>query len=263
VASDGQAFARAATSDHAAQFGSTGRGRVNYCVPSPATPQEENPMTDAAEPSATDTDVFAIMQTTRSMRRLKPDPVPDELIARILQAGACAANGGNSQRWRFLVIKDPQIKEAVAVHYRRAFDEVVGPRYRNSSPPPGVTKERYQRQHDAVAYLTEHFHEAPVWIVACLDEGSAPPTRWSGASVYPAVQNMLLAARALGLGATLTTRHLLHEREAEAALGLPPGVHSYAILPIGYPLGRFGPVGRGVLRDFVYLDRWGQPYPAV
>ena len=208
------------------------------------------------------TDVFEIIQTTRSMRRLRPDPVPDELIRKILQAGASAANGGNTQRWRFLVVKDPAIKKAVAAYYKRAFDEVVGPRYSTSAPPPGVSAERYQRQHGAVQYLTEHFHEAPVWIVACIED-AAPPTRWSGASIYPAVQNMLLAARALGLGSTLTTRHLLHEKEAEAALGLPPGVHSYAILPIGWPMGRFGPVGRGALADIVYQDRWGQPYPGL
>ena len=205
------------------------------------------------------TDVFEIMHTTRAMRRLKPDPVPDELIRRILRAGVCAANGGNTQRWRFLVVKDPAIKKAVQVWYKKAYDEVIGPRYASSAPPPGVTAERYRRQHEAVEYLTEHFHEAPVWIVACLEEAGAP-TRWSGASVYPAVQNMLLAARALGLGATLTTRHLLFEKEAEAALGLPPGVHSYAILPIGWPMGRFGPVGRGPLEEVVYLDRWGQTW---
>ena len=85
------------------------------------------------------TDVFDIMATTRSMRRLKPDPVPDELIAKILQAGACAANGGNTQKWRFLVVKDPAIKKAVAAYYKKAFDEVVGPRYATSAPPPGVT----------------------------------------------------------------------------------------------------------------------------
>jgi nitroreductase len=208
-------------------------------------------------------DLFDIMQTTRSMRRLKPDPVPDALIRRILEAGACAANGGNTQRWRFLVVKDPKVKKAVQTIYKRAFDEVVGPRYATSAPPPGVSADRYKRQHSAVEYLTEHFHEAPVWIVACIDEGKAAPTRWSGASIYPAVQNMLLAARALGLGSTLTTRHLLHEREAEAALGLPEGVHSYAILPIGYPMGRFGPVGRGALADIVYQDKWGQPYAAM
>ncbi len=209
------------------------------------------------------TDLFEIMQTTRAMRRLKPDPVPDELIRKILRAGVCAANGGNTQRWRFLVIKDPKIKQRVQVYYKRAFDEVIGPRYTSSAPPPGVTRERYMRQHSAVEYLTAHFHEAPVWIVACLDDGTATPTRGSGASIYPAVQNMLLAARALGLGATLTTRHLLYEKESEAALGLPPGVHSYAIVPIGYPMGRFGPVGRGPLADIVYEDRWGNSYPGL
>jgi nitroreductase len=206
------------------------------------------------------TDVFEIMQTTRAMRRLRPDAVPDELIRKILQAGVCAANGGNTQRWRFLVIKDPKVKQAVQVYYKRAFDEWIGPRYLNSTPPPGVTKERYLRQHAAVEYLTDHFHEAPVWIVACIDDGVDAPSRWSGASIYPAVQNMLLAARALGLGSTLTTRHLRFEKEAEAALGLPEGVHSYAILPIGYPMGRFGPVGRTALADVVYEERWGNPY---
>ena len=70
-------------------------------------------------------------------------------------------------------------------------------------------------------------------------------------------------ARALGLGATLTTLHLQFEKEAEAALGLPSGVHSYALLPIGYPMGRFGPVGRGPLSEVVYLDGWGRPYPGI
>lgn len=211
----------------------------------------------------TSSDLFDILHTTRSMRRLKPEPVPDELICRILEAGAAAANGGNFQRWRFLVIKDPTVKKAVQAWYKKAFDEVVGPRYLTSAPPPGVSAERYKRQHAAVEYLTDHFHEAPVWIVACIDEGKATPNRYSGASIYPAVQNMLLAARALGLGSTLTARHLLYEKESEAALGLPEGVRSYAILPIGYPMGRFGPVGRGNLADIVYQDRWGQAYPAL
>jgi nitroreductase len=209
------------------------------------------------------TDLFEIIRTTRAMRRLKPDPVPDALIRQVLEAGVSAASGGNRQHWRFLVIKDRAIKEKVQHYYKRALDELVGPRYRNSTPPPGVTREQYDRQHAAVTYLTEHFHEAPVWIVACLDEGQATPTRSSGASIYPAVQNMILAVRALGLGTTLTTRHLQYEKEVEAALGLPPGVHSYAILPIGYPMGRFGPVRRAPLSEIVYLDRWGQPYPGI
>jgi nitroreductase len=209
------------------------------------------------------TDIFDIMHTMRAMRRLKPDPVPDELVVKILQAGLHAPNGGNSQTWKFLVIKDVEIKKKVQVFYKRALDEFVGPRYASSAPPPGATKDGYHRQHMAVEYLTEHYHEAPIWIVPCIDHGDGEPDRASGASIYPAVQNMLLAARALGLGATLTTRHLRFEKESEAAMGLPDGVHSYAILPIGYPMGNFGPVGRGDLRDFVYQDAWGQPYDAI
>ncbi|MEN0072859.1 MAG: nitroreductase family protein [Paracraurococcus sp.] len=206
-------------------------------------------------------DLFETIHSTRAMRRLKPDPVPDALILRILRAGTAAANGGNTQRWRFLVLKDPARKRAVQAWYKKAYDEVIGPRYASSPPPPGADAAKYARQHAAVEYLTEHFHEAPVWIVACLLEET--PTRWSGASIYPAVQNMLLAARALGLGSTLTTRHLLFEAEAEAALGLPPGVHSYAILPIGWPMGKFGPVGRGPLAEITYLDDWGKPWEAA
>jgi nitroreductase len=108
----------------------------------------------------------------------------------------------------------------------------------------------------AAEYLADHIHEAPVWIVPCLE--SANPTRTSGSSIYPAIQNILLAARALGLGATLTTLYLQFEKEAEAAFGLPPNVHSYALLPIGYPMGRFGPVRRVPLVDVVFEDRWGQ-----
>jgi nitroreductase len=197
------------------------------------------------------------------MRRLKPDPIPEALIHEILRAATAAASGGNRQHWRFLVIKDPEIKKQVQRYYKKALDDVVAPRYRNSAPPPGVTQEQYERQIEAVTYLTDHFHEAPVWIVACLDEGENIPTRWSGASIYPAVENILLAVRALGLGATLTTRHLLFEAEVEDILGLPPSVHSYAIIPIGYPMGRFGPVSRGPLSDVVYLDRWTQPYPGL
>lgn len=209
------------------------------------------------------TDLFEIIHTTRAMRRLKPDPVPDALIRRILEAGTAAPSGGNRQQWRFMVIKDRAVKEQVQRYYKRALDEVAAPMYAAAQLPPGVSREQYDRQFAAVTYLTEHFHEAPVWIVACLDEGNQTPTRHSGASIYPAVQNMLLAARALGLGATLTTRHLFYEKEVDAILGMPSHVHSYAIIPIGYPIGRFGPVHRASLSQIVYQDRWGQPYPVL
>jgi nitroreductase len=211
-----------------------------------------------SDPTPDDPSLFETMRTTRSMRRLKPDPVPDALIRQVLEAGTCAANGGNMQSWRFLVIRDPAIKQAVATYYKRAWDEIVGPRYRSGGPAPGTTPERFARMLASAEHLANHLHEAPVWIVPCLS--GATPTRTSGSSIYPAVQNMLLAARALGLGATLTTLYLQFEKDAEAAMGLPADVHSYAILPIGYPVGRFGPVRRTGLADVVYEDRWGQAY---
>jgi len=211
-----------------------------------------------SEESANTADLFEIIRTTRSMRRLKPDPVPNELTRKILEAGVWAPSGGNTQRWRFLVIRDSKIKETVGAYYQRAWDEQVAPRYRSGEPAPGMSRERFLRLLDAAEYLAAHIHEAPVWIVPCLEGGTS--IRTSGSSIYPAVQNILLAARALGLGATLTTLYLQFEKEAEAALGLPPGVHSYALLPIGYPMGRFGPVCRVALADVVYGDQWGQPY---
>jgi nitroreductase len=200
-------------------------------------------------------DLFEIMRTTRSMRRLKPDPVPNELLNQVLEAGTFAANGGNMQSWRFLVIRDPAIKAAAGALYKKAWHEVVGPRYRSGGPAPGTTPESFARMLAAAEYLADHFHEAPVWIVPCL---SGP--RGSGASIFPAVQNMLLAARALGLGSTLTTLYLIYEKEAEAAMGLPEDVHSYAILPMGFPLGKFGPVRRAPLAEVVYQDKWGQAF---
>ena len=207
-------------------------------------------------------DVFDVMHTMRAMRRLKPDPVPDELIFKILAAGQAAASGGNTQRWKFLVLKDASAKKkAVQGYYKKLFDEVVGPRYASSPVPPGVKADSFKRQHGAVEYLTDHYHEAPVWIVACL-EGETP-NYTAGSSIYPAVQNMLLAARALGLGSTLTTRHTGYGKECDEAMGIPKGYKSYAILPIGWPMGNFGPLGRGQLSEVVYLDDWGKAYPGL
>lgn len=200
-------------------------------------------------------DLFEIMRSTRSMRRLKPDPVPDDLLRQILEAGTSAANGGNMQSWQFLVIRDPAIKAAAGAWYRKSWHEIVGPRYSAAAPAPGTTPDQFARMLAAAEYLADHFHEAPVWIVPC-----APGPRNAGSSVFPAVQNILLACRALGLGCTLTTLHLNFEKDIEAAMGLPADVHSYAILPIGYPMGKFGPIRRAPLESVVYQDRWGDPY---
>jgi nitroreductase len=208
-----------------------------------------------------DPGLFETLFTLRAMRRLKPDPVPPALIERILRAGQAAPNGGNAQDWAFIVVKDPDVKGQVQAYYQKAYDEWVAGHYaaRLDAMEPSPARDKLRRQIEAVAYLTQHFHEAPVWIVACLKVG-ANPGPGAGASIYPAVQNMLLAARALGLGATLTSRHMLFGKDVDAIFGLPEGVMSFAILPMGYPMGRFGRVARGPLEDVVHLDRWGQRY---
>src|SRR5436190_3652592 len=124
------------------------------------------------------TDLFEIISTTRSMRRLKPDPVPNELVRKILEAGVCAPSGGNMQRWRFLVVRDPQVKQAVGVLYRRAWDEIVAPRYRAGEPAPGTSRDRFLRILNAAEHLAHHIHAAPFWIVPCLQGDT--PTRTAG-----------------------------------------------------------------------------------
>jgi nitroreductase len=201
-------------------------------------------------------DLFEIIRTTRAMRRLKPDPVPPELIRQILEAATAAPPASNIHGWRFLVIRDRAIKDAVAERYRRRWHD-SGPAFRSGAADlaSDLLRDRYNRMLDACDYQADHLHEAPVWIVPCL---LGKTRTWeSGSIIYPAVQNMLLAARALGLGATLTTLFQYEEEDAEAMLGVPEDARSYAILPIGYPLGNFGPVARVALEDVVFADQWG------
>ena len=207
-------------------------------------------------------DLFEALGTMRAMRRLKPDPVPDEHIRKIINAGLGAPSGGDVQHWRFIVVKDVEIKQQIQHYYKKALDTLL-PRYRSSQPPPGKTQEQKCRILDAVVYLTEHLHEAPVLIVCCLlgdFASSIGLAKMSGASIYPAVQNMLLGARGLGLGATLTTRHLLFEKEVNTILGLSENAETFAILPIGYPMGNVGPVSRVPLEEVTFQDQWGKPY---
>ncbi|MBI3247867.1 MAG: nitroreductase family protein [Deltaproteobacteria bacterium] len=214
-------------------------------------------MTDA------NTDVFHIMSTCRSMRRLKPDPVPEALIYQILDAGIRAPSGGGVQAWRFVVVTDPDSKKKIADIYRRGW-RIAERRYLEA----GAELDGNMR---AAAYLAEHLHEAPVHLFACLrarkihQERLAAPNavnfaRIMSGSIYPAVQNILLACRALGLGATLTSVTTQYEEEVRAILGLPDSVLTYALIPIGYPVGKFGPVTRTPVEQVTWLNRHGTPF---
>lgn len=216
-------------------------------------------MDDMAE----STDVFHIMYTCRSMRRLKPDPVPDELIYKVLDAGIRAPSGGGVQAWRFVVITDPQIKQKIAEIYLRGW-RIAEKRYTEA----GALLDGNMR---AARYLAEHLAETPVLLFACLrarkihQERLAAPNannfvRIMGGSIYPAVQNILLACRALGLGATLTSITSQYEEEVREILGLPDSLSTYAMIPIGYPLGKFGLVTRTPVEQVTWHNQYGTPF---
>ena len=146
--------------------------------------------------------------------------------------------------------------------------------------PPHVSHVQWQRTMSAGAHLWEHMGDAPVLLVACMRAVSVSPKETlpsevqardedelayiaciRGASIYPAVQNIILACRALGLGTVITTNHIRLEEEVKAQLGLPDEVSTYALMPIGYPVGKFGPVSRKPLSQVVYADSWGNAWP--
>lgn len=214
----------------------------------------------------TDHDLFDIMYTCRSMRRLKPDPVPDELIYRILEAGTQAPSGGGVQAWRFVVVTDPERKQQIAALYQHGWQIAL-----KQYAAAGLTPEN-DKNVRAASYLADHLAEAPVLLVPCLRERRLHAERKTGpnahnfiriisGSIYPAVQNILLACRALGLGATLTSVTTQYEAEMKKILDLPETITTYALIPIGYPLGRFGPVTRRAVEEVSWLNAYGTPFP--
>jgi nitroreductase len=213
----------------------------------------------------TDNDVFHIMYTCRSMRRLKSDPVPDELIYQVLDAGIRAPSGGGVQAWRFVVVTEAEIKRQIAEIYQRGW-RIAEKQYAEAGA--SLSEDKNMR---AAAYLAEHLAEAPVLLFACLRarrihaQRLAGPNatnflRIMGGSIYPAVQNILLACRALGLGATLTSVTTQYEDEVKTLLGLPEYITTYAMIPIGYPIGRFGRVTRVPVEQLTWHNRYGTPF---
>jgi nitroreductase len=199
-------------------------------------------------------DLFDAMYTNRAIRHFRPDPVPDDLIERVLDAAIRAPSGGNRQTWRFLVLRDPAMRARVGALYREGYYEYIPERMKLM---PGTENSPVYR---SALYLADHMAtEPPVLLLACLENppGSAPAGRSGGSSIYPAVQNLMLAARALGLGTCLTTLHLRREGEIKAFLGIPDHVDTYALIPLGYPAREFGPLGRQPVGEVTFYDRWG------
>ena len=207
---------------------------------------------------------FDLVGNMRAMRRLKPDPVPEALLRKVLDAGVKAPSGQNKQPWSFLVIQDAAGREWFAERYRAAIESRFGA-VRIPERESSLTREL-----KALRYQIDHMHEVPVLLVVCglrdwpfrvpPEErmGLAPPNY---GAIYPCVQNILLACRAVGLGAALTTMHQVFEDEMQARFSIPDEYGIVVTLPIGFPMGRFGPVRRKPAEDVTYFDAWGATRP--
>lgn len=214
--------------------------------------------------------LYEAMSTVRAVRRLRPDPIPDDVLHRVLTAATWAPSGGNRQAWRMLVVRDPALKAELQKRHAPAWHAYAGGSRGDVSALPESARQRAERTLRACDYLAEHLHEAPVIVVMCFDPRGLAitdkaldrPSVVGGGSVYPAVQNLLLACRAEGLGCVLTTLLCAHEEELRPLFGLPEPWGFAAFVPIGYPVGKgHGPLSRRPVEEMTYLDRWGQPLP--
>lgn len=237
-------------------------------------------------PPTTELPLFDVMYQCRAMRRLKPDPVPEAVLLQLVDCALRAPSGSNAQNWRFVIVRDSAQKRRLQALWRRTWafylDAAATAELRGHEDAAG--RERMVR---AATWLVEHLDEVPAIVCVALARDEpferalrAPATLLravrhlglgatlrlltrapainamaAGSSAYPAVQNLLLAARALGLGAVITTQHFFVPGEFEAVLGLPRGTRLAALVPVGYPHGRFGPVTRPPVEDVLWWDR--------
>ena len=191
------------------------------------------------------------LRTARAIRRLHPDPVPPELIRKVCEAGTFAPSGGNRQPWTFVAVTEPERSAYVAERYQKAFHAYIAPALEAAKAPDFPDAKRRNMQ--AALHLADHLHEAPVLLfVAGWKRRGEPQFQ----ALYPAVQNVLLACRAVGLGASLTTVHLSFADEIDPYLGLPPDRPSCVMIPIGWPKGKHGRPPRKSVDTCLFWERY-------
>jgi|SRR5215204_7318073 len=201
--------------------------------------------------------LFQALYSTRALRRLKPDAIPDEVLFQVFDAAIRAPSGGNAQDWRFLAIRDPTTKAAIGSWFREAWQRYQ-PAYAADPAAMDALPSRRRMALRSTAYLAEHVAEVPVIVAPCGVRGqhSTP-----GGSIFPAVQNLLLAARALGLSGVITNFARPHHAELMAMLAIPETYEIHCLIPLGYPLDRPGPVRRRPVKQVMFIDRWEQRWP--
>jgi nitroreductase len=198
-----------------------------------------------------DVPLLEAIRTTRAIRRLKPDPVPRELIRKVCEAGTFAPSGGNRQPWFFIAVTEPARRVWLAERYRQVFRAYIQPAMEAAKDPSYPDAKR--RNMRAAIHLADHLHEVPVHLfVAGWTRRGMPQLQ----ALFPAIQNVLLACRAVGLGASVTTAHTAFGREVDDWLGLPPDCPTCAMLPIGWPAGKYGRPPRRSVDTCLFFERY-------
>jgi F420 biosynthesis protein FbiB-like protein len=206
-------------------------------------------------------DFFEVVHTQRSIRRFKPDPVPPEAIRKMIDAAIRAPSGSNTQPWIWLVVQDQAKREAIARAVRQYFEE-AGSLENMRRDAEQLEDPIRRRMMVGAADFFENVAAAPVLIIPCLVGITSPVTDGmsllAGSSIYGAVQNLMLAARAQGLGTVLTTFNSFMEETLRSEFHLPQEAVPACIIPVGYPDGqRFGPTSRKPVETVTYWDDWG------
>lgn len=213
-------------------------------------------------------DLYEAMRTLRAVRRLRPDPIPADVLHRVLEAATWAPTGGNRQPWRVIVVKEAAAKQRLGELYAGQWQQFAA-RYRaNLANAEPSVRARTERMLGAGDYLGAHFGQSPVIAIFCFnpnemaitDSGLSRVSVVGGGSIYTAVENLLLACRAEGLGCVLTTLLCACEPEVAALLSIPSPWGTAAAIPIGYPMLRgHGPITRRPVAELAFLDSWGKP----
>ena len=213
--------------------------------------------------------LYEAMHTLRAVRRLKPEPIPEEVLRRVLDAARFAPTGGNRQPWRMIVVRKAKTKRELAAWYSESWAAYARHHRKRLQGADRTARERDEKMLGAGDHLAANFGNTPVIVVFCFDPTNMAitdahldrPSVVGGASVYTAVENLLLACRAEGLGCVLTTLLCQHEEKVRQLLEIPEPWGTAAAIPIGYPvLGGHGPVSRRPLEKLTFEEHWGKPF---
>lgn len=211
-------------------------------------------------------ELYDVMSTLRAVRKLRPDPIPDDVLDRVLQAACWAPTGGNTQPWRVVVATDPKVKAELQAIYEPEWEKYSAGFMKMMSRLPAEELAKWERIVAAGDHLAQNLSEVPAILMFCAnpammaitDAGLDRVSLVGGGSVYPAVQNAMLACVEEGLGCTLTTLHCLREDDVKQVLGVPDDWATVGMVPIGYPVGKgHGSITRLPPATMAYRDSFG------